>query len=100
MSLKLFSYSLEQEFRRDSGPTAAEVLGNMELSVYIAELLTDEEMLKTQCPYHWISIFGRLCTAAYPGAMTVLYRNVHISLLWAFLVDDQDSFGKIGRAHV
>ena len=93
MSLKLFSHSLEQEFRRDSSPAASEVLGNLELSVRIARLLIDEEMPKTQRPFHYVSIFGRLCTAAYPGGMSVLYQNIHISILWAFLIDEKDSLG-------
>ena len=95
MSLKLFSYSRELEFRRNSSPAACQVLCNMDLSSHIAGLIGEvsEEMLKTLHPHHPVSIYGRLCTATYPSGMSVLYRNTHISILWAFLMDEEGLAG-------
>ena len=95
MSLKLFSYSRELEFRRNSSPAACQVLCNMDLSSHIAGLIGEvsEEMLKTLHPHHPVSIYGRLCTATYPSGMSVLYRNTHISILWAFLIDETGLLG-------
>lgn len=89
--LKLFSYSRQAEFESSYSAAAFRVLGNMDLSIRIADHLSpdgDQNPMAHWHPYQDVSTFGRICTATYPSGMTILYRDVpHISVLWAILID-------------
>ncbi|KAI1786558.1 hypothetical protein LXA43DRAFT_1064988 [Ganoderma leucocontextum] len=72
-------------------PPASRALNMVDITLLIVEQLLPDDKTRTLHPYRDLSVFGCLCTATYPSAMSFLYRTIqNLPVLWSILVDRKE----------